>query len=205
MYIINVILYIIYNFPFLSIFVCSRYCKFEYDTIISSISLKNLVKVSKIRMDTFGIRLYQSGKTRRRNANKKRQLERYRQMIAEERKVEAIEHTTMEHENISKPVQEQNVDLVDDISILKNTTVTFGQWSIDNCPEFYNLSSSIQMKPNNAQIQRDEFNPIEIMGVKYQSFAENVVSLFPNRTPIVFPPKLEKDDAIHVEDDEIKG
>ena len=76
-------------------------------------------------MDNFGIRLYQSGKTRRRNANKKRQLERYRQMIAEERKVEAIEDTTMEHENISKPVQEQNVDLVDD-TILTNTTVTFG-------------------------------------------------------------------------------
>ena len=56
------------------------------------------------------------------------------------------------------------------------------------------------MKPNNAQIQRDEFTPIEIMGVKYQSFAENVVSLFPNSTPIVFPPKLKKDDAIHVED-----
>ena len=82
-------------------------------------------------MDNFGIRVYQSGKTRRRNANEKRQLERYRQMIAEERKVEAIEDTTMEHENISKPVQKQNVDLVDD-TILTNTTVTFGQRSIDN-------------------------------------------------------------------------
>ena len=114
------------------------------------------------------------------------------------------EDTTMEHENISKPVQEQNVDLVDD-TILTNTTVTFGQRSIDNCPEFYDLSSSIQMKPNNAQIQRDEFTPIEIVGVKYQSFAENVVSLFPNSTPIIFPPKFKKDDAIHVEDDENKG
>ena len=37
-------------------------------------------------MDNFAIRLYQSGKTRRRNANKKKQLIRYRQMLAKEQK-----------------------------------------------------------------------------------------------------------------------
>ena len=35
-------------------------------------------------MDNFGVRVYQSGKTRHSNANKKKNMKRYREMLAEQ-------------------------------------------------------------------------------------------------------------------------
>ena len=61
------------------------------------------------------------------------------------------------------------------------------------------------MKPNNAQNQRDEFTPVEIMDVQYQSIADNVASPVPNCTPIVLPPKLKQDGTIHIENEENTG
>ena len=71
-------------------------------------------------MNNFGVRLYQSGKTRRRNANKKRQFERYRQFVAEERKLESNEITFSKDKKVSKTDETQLVELINDVKVTDN-------------------------------------------------------------------------------------
>ena len=72
-------------------------------------------------MDNFGIRLYQSGKTRRRNANKKKNLQRYRKMLSEQQKQhvhlpdmkhsDEVPSVTAQHKQADFPLQPQLKDV----------------------------------------------------------------------------------------------
>ena len=62
-------------------------------------------------MNNFAVRLYQSGKTRRRNANKQKQLLRYRHMLAEEQNQKSTDCLDLKHETVLVTNQHQTVDL----------------------------------------------------------------------------------------------
>ena len=68
-------------------------------------------------MDNFGVRTYQSGKTRRRNANKKQQIERHRQLLVEERKLERNEITFPTDEKASNCDETQTVETLKDSKV----------------------------------------------------------------------------------------
>ena len=155
-------------------------------------------------MNNFGVRLYQSGKTRRRNANKKRQFERYRQFVAEERKLESNEITFSKDKKVSKTDETQLVELINDVKVTDNA-MTAEQNNTAPFPDLLCLASVNDLEENNGKKQRVDINPSENVDARLQAIADIVESPFPKCTPIVLPTVLNQYDSFTIENNAIAG